>query len=155
MSRAVAVSETATGYRPRPPHQAPSCGHARLIDAPAFGNDGHELFPRGASVWPPMIDDFLHEQKLGFDEPLPVPVLADLPPAPQMTPKGRTAFADYLAEGPHKAFAISASSSSYGYSTTLRPADEAEQRALATCMQHAPDCQVYAVDDQLRDKAAH
>jgi hypothetical protein len=93
--------------------------------------------------------------RLALVEPLPAPILADLPPAPQVTPKGRTAFEDYLVEGPHKAFAISASGSSCGYSTTLRPAGEVEQRALTTRMQHAPDCQVHAVDDQLRDKAAH
>ena len=49
-------------------------GHARFIDAPAFGRDGHTLFSAiGAPVWTPMVDAFLREMKLGTRDLIAAP----------------------------------------------------------------------------------
>jgi dienelactone hydrolase len=123
-------------------------GRAQLIDAPAFGTDGHELFMKGGRIWPTMVDDFLHRQKLGLPEPLPAPAFPDVLPPPQFGEKGRAAFADYLAAGLHKAFAVS-SRGSYGYQAALRSPEDAKKRALARCAELASDCTLYAVENDV------
>jgi dienelactone hydrolase len=123
-------------------------GRAQLIDAAAFGTDGHELFLKGGAVWHAMVDDFLHQQKLGLPELLPAPPLPDVLPPPQFGGKGRAAFFEYLAAGLHKAFAVS-SKGSYGYWAGLRSSEEAKTRALARCAELASDCALYAVENEL------
>ncbi len=46
-------------------------GHAKLVEAPAFGDEGHYLFTReGASIWTRYVDDFLDGLHL---TPTPMP----------------------------------------------------------------------------------
>lgn len=123
-------------------------GRARLVDAPAFGRDGHLLFGSGTSNWLPSVDDFLREQKLGLREPLAPPPLPAVPAPPQFLARGRSAFAEYLAAGPHKAFAVSPKGQ-FGYSVGSRSALKARAEALASCTEYGPDCALYAVDDEL------
>jgi dienelactone hydrolase len=125
-------------------------GRAKLIDAPAFGTDGHSLFSAGIAVWPAMVDDFLREHNLGTRELLAPPTL---PAPPRLGEKGRTAFAEYLASGPHKAFAVSPRGA-FGFHTGRRSASDAVNAALAGCGKHASDCVLYAIDDELAEKAA-
>jgi hypothetical protein len=123
-------------------------GRAQLIDAPAFGNDGHTLFSGGVALWTPMVDRFLQKQNLGTREVAAAPRPAALSPPPRSGEKGRSAFADYLAASPHKAFAASPAGS-FGWRGGQRSADAAQQAALAGCTKFAADCAVYAVDDEL------
>lgn len=124
-------------------------GRARFIDAPAFGRDGHLLFSAsGASIWTPMVDAFLREMNLGTRDLIALPAIAVLPPPRQLGERGRTAFAAYLASGPHKAFAVSPKGS-YAYRSGLRTPAQAGAAALAECAEHAPDCALYATGDEL------
>lgn len=127
-------------------------GHGQLIKAAAFGDDGHDLFSKGTAVWQIMVDDFLHQQKLGLREPLAAPLPPNLPPPLQFRAKGRAAFSDYIEAGIHKAFAVSPDGR-YGYSAGSRLLDDAKQGALAECAKFAPDCVLYAVDDELSGTA--
>lgn len=143
-------------FRPELAHQMHAAftaagGRAQLIDAPAFGNDGHTLFSRGVPLWTPMVDRFLREQNLGTREPAAAPLPAALSPPPRLREKGRSAFADYLAAGPHKAFAVSPTGG-YSYRIGRRSAAAAEDAALAGCEKFSADCVVYAVDDELVEK---
>lgn len=125
-------------------------GRAKLIDAPAFGTDGHFLFSAGITVWPEMVDDFLREQNLGTRELLAPPTLPALSP-PWLGQRGRAAFSDYLASSPHKAFAMSPKGA-FGYIWGKRSASDAVNAALAACGKHASDCEPYAIDDELAEK---
>jgi hypothetical protein len=66
--------------------------------------------------------------------------------------KGRAGFADYLAAGQHKAFAVSPTGA-WASRSGLRSAAEAQAKALEGCGKYAADCIVYAVDDALPGKA--
>ena len=125
-----------------------SGGRAKLIDAPAFGNDGHQLFSAGTAMWPGMVDDFLHEQNLGTRDLLPAPALPALPLPPRLSEKGRASFTNYLTAGPHKAFAASPSGA-FGYWSGTRSLQKAKDEALAGCAGNAPDCALYAIDNEL------
>lgn len=128
-------------------------GSAQLINLPAFGDDGHLLFSRGIPAWTPLVDDFLRARNLGRRNLLPPPTLAAVPLPPRLSEKGRAGFADYLAAGPHKAFAVSPNGA-FGFRSGTRSAAEAQERALEGCGKHAPDCAIYAVDDALAGPAA-
>jgi dienelactone hydrolase len=128
-------------------------GRAQLINAPAFGNDGHFLFSKeGIPIWTVMVDDFLRAQNLGARDVLAAPTPARLAPPPRLSEKGRAGFEEYLAAGPHKAFAVSPGGA-YGYFSGMRSAAEALSAALTGCAKHVPDCAPYAIDNQLSGKA--
>jgi dienelactone hydrolase len=131
-----------------------SGGRAQLIDAPAFGSDGHSLLigTGGRSIWTPMVDGFLRAQNLGARELLAAPTPPGLAPPPRLSEKGRASFEEYLAAGPHKAFAVSPGGA-FGQFSGKRSAAEALGEALTGCAKHAPDCAAYAIDDQLVGKA--
>jgi len=124
-----------------------SGGHAQLIDAPAFGTDGHFLFGGGIPIWTGMVDDFLRQQALGSRDLLAVSIPA-LPLPPRLSETGRAAFAQYLALGLHKAFAVSPKGD-YGYFAEKRSLVKAQDQAIAGCAKHAPDCALYAIDNEL------
>jgi dienelactone hydrolase len=123
-------------------------GRAELIEAPAFGTDGHRLFSAGIAMWPEPVDNFLREQNLGLRVLLPPPTLPVLPAPPRLSEKGRAAFTDYLTAGPHKAFAA-APGGAFGYWTGTRSLQKAKDEALGSCTRIAPDCTLYAIDDAL------
>jgi dienelactone hydrolase len=123
-------------------------GRAQLIDAAAFGNDGHTLFSSGIVLWTPMVDRFLREQNLGTREVAALPRPAALSPPPRFGDKGRSAFADYLAASPHKAF-VAAPGGGFGWRGGQRSTGAAQDAALAGCTKFAGDCVVYAIDDEL------
>ena len=100
-----------------------------------------------------MVDDFLREQNLGARELLAAPRLAALSPPPRLSEQGRIGFAEYLASGPHKAFAVSPGGA-FGYYAGKRTVSDAQNAALAGCTKHAADCVLYAIDDELAEKAA-
>jgi dienelactone hydrolase len=121
-----------------------SGGRAQLIDAPAFGSDGHLLFLYGISIWTKMVDDFLRQENLGRRDLLGAPALPALSPPPL----GETGRAAYLGSGQHKAFAISAKGG-FGYFAGARSPSKAQNQALAVCARYAQDCALYAIDNAL------
>ncbi len=123
-------------------------GRAQFIDAAAFGEDGHRLFSGGIPLWTPMVDEFLRAQNLGRRDLLPPPAPAALPPPPRLGEKGRAGFADYLAAGQHKAFAMSPKGA-WASRTAQKSEAEARAKALEACAKYAPDCTVYAINDTL------
>ena len=124
-------------------------GRAQFIDAPAFGRDGHTLFSAaGKSIWIPMVDEFLRQQKLGTRELIAAPGPAAMPPPRQLRTKGREGFAAYLGSSPHKAFAVSPKGH-YAFRSGFRTPAQAQAAALAECTKHAPDCALYASGDEL------
>jgi dienelactone hydrolase len=123
-------------------------GRAQLIDAPAFGSDGHLLFLYGMPIWTRMVDDFLREENLGSRDLRAAPALPALLPPPELGETGRAAFADYLASGQHKAFATSPKGG-FGYFTGARSPLNARNEALAVCARYAQDCGLYAIDNEL------
>jgi hypothetical protein len=123
----------------------------RLIEAPAFGSDGHFLFSSaGLKIWTGFVDDFLRERNLGLPEPLPAPSLPPLQPPSRLSEQGRAAFADYLAAGPHKAFAVSPQGA-FGYWSALRSLEDAQQRALSSCTKNGSGCTLYAIENEKAD----
>lgn len=122
-------------------------GKAQLIEAPAFGSDGHSLFASGIGQWTPYVDAFFRAQNLGVRDPASVS-LPDLPPPEQLSAKNRENFSSYLKANPHKAFAVSPSGA-FGWRTGRRTAEEAREAALAACSEHGNGCMIYAVDDAL------
>lgn len=143
-------------FRPELAHQMHAAftaagGRAQLIDAPAFGDDGHTMFSRGIPLWTPMVDRFLREQNLGTRELAAAPLPAALSPPHGLREKGRSAFEAYLAASPHKAFAASPTGG-FAYRGGQRSAAAAQDAALAGCARFAADCAVYAVDEELIGK---
>jgi dienelactone hydrolase len=123
-------------------------GHADLIIAPPFGSNGHFLFsPSGIPEWTPYVDKFLQQQNLTMRATplaLPQPTIT----APKaLAANGQKAFADFLIDAPHKAFAM-APDGSFGYQTGMRTVEAAKAGALKFCQQHTPHCDVMFVDDE-------
>jgi len=123
-------------------------GRAQLIDAAAFGDDGHRLFSGGIVLWTPMVDRFLREQNLGTRAVAALPRPPALSPPAQFGEKGRSGFADYLAASPHKAFAVSPGGR-FDWRGGQRSTAAAQEAALAGCTKFGADCALYAVDDEL------
>src|ERR1700733_5497432 len=122
-------------------------GNVDFIAAPAFGEDGHGLFsPAGIPDWTPVVEAFLQRQNLIMrTTPLPLPPPAIAAP-PELGDSGRKAFATFLIDAPHKAFAL-APDGSFGWKTGMRTIDAARAAALKFCQQNAQNCRVMFVDD--------
>lgn len=127
-------------------------GRAQLIEAPAFGDDGHALYGRGIPLWMPLVDRFLQEHNLGSRAQI-ILSAPTLPPPPQLKNVGRKNFELYLAAGPHKAFAVSPRGA-FAYRTGRRTEQEARDDALAACAKYTKDCAIYAINDKLADASA-
>jgi dienelactone hydrolase len=123
-------------------------GHADLKITPPFGSNGHFLFsPTGIPDWTPYVDTFLQQQKLTL-RAMPLA----LPPPTISAPKalganGQKAFANFLIDAPHKAFAMSADGT-FGYQTGMRTVDAAKVGALKFCQQSSKICTVAFIDDE-------
>ena len=118
-----------------------------FIAAPAFGNDGHDLFsPLGIAKWTPYVDAFLRRENLTLrSTPLPMPQPAIAAPK-ILGANGQTAFATFLIEAPHKAFALSPDGH-FGSRSGVRTVEMARAGALKSCRQKSGGCRVMFVDD--------
>ncbi len=122
-------------------------GNVDFLAAPAFGDDGHSLFsPAGITVWTPYVEAFLQQENLTLRQsplPLPPPAIA----APKILgANGQKAFASFLIDAPHKAFALS-SDGHFGWQSGMRTVDAARADALKFCQQNGQACSVQFVDD--------
>ncbi|MBI1204631.1 MAG: prolyl oligopeptidase family serine peptidase [Rhodopseudomonas sp.] len=125
-------------------------GNADYIHAPAFGKDGHQLFSSaGIPLWTPYVDAFLAQHKLTQRaKPMDLPPLPNLKPPPQLSARGREAFALFLRAGPHKAFAVNPGGY-FGWRSGRRSTEDAVAGALEFCRSAgAKDCRIFVVDDK-------
>jgi dienelactone hydrolase len=122
-------------------------GSVDFVTAPAFGNDGHSLFSAaGISDWTPYVEKFLQQRNLTMRAtPLALPAPSITAPK-ALGANGQKAFATFLIDAPHKAFAL-APDGSYGWQSGKRTVDAARADALKYCQQNAADCRVMFVDD--------
>jgi dienelactone hydrolase len=122
-------------------------GRVDFVAAPAFGEDGHNLFsPAGIPAWTPDVEAFLQRQNLTLrTTPLPLPPPAVAAPR-ELGANGQKAFATFLIDAPHKAFALSPDGF-FGWQSGMRTVEAARAGALKFCQQSAKNCSVMFVDD--------
>jgi dienelactone hydrolase len=122
-------------------------GSVDFIAAPAFGEDGHHLFsPAGIPDWTPDVETFLQRQNLTLrTTPLPLPSPAIAVPR-ELGANGQKAFATFLVDAPHKAFALSPDGF-FGWQSGMRTVEAARSGALKFCQQNGKSCRVMFVDD--------
>jgi dienelactone hydrolase len=122
-------------------------GSVDFVGAPAFGDDGHGLFsPAGIPIWTPYVETFLQQQNLTMTAtPLPLPPPAITAPE-ILGANGQKAFAAFLIDAPHKAFALSPDGH-FGWQTGMRTVAAARAGALKFCQQSGKTCGVMFVDD--------
>ena len=121
-------------------------GTVAFVQPGPFGREGHFLFSAaGATIWTPIVDQFLttHGLKLRASL-LPPPPLPDVPPPADLSLTRRDAFQAYLAALPEKAFAVS-SDGHLGWSTARRDPQEAARDALENCAR--PNCRLVMRND--------
>lgn len=76
-----------------------------------------------------------------------------LPPPPRLSEEGLRHFQNFLRAPGNKAFAV-APDGAFGWQSGTSSREVAIERALARCKQHAPDCRIYIVNEELvRDNA--
>lgn len=126
-------------------------GKGEFVLQPAFGQDGHQLFARGADRWQAAIDTFL--AGFGFATPGQVrrPVatgFAKLEDRPSISPPSTRLteeYAKFLDAAKPRAWAASVAGQ-LGWAT----GDDALSRALAFCQRRTGQaCKLYAVDDDV------
>lgn len=136
-----------------------SGGHAELVDVGPFRDDSHQLLSHseGIPLWVPKIDAFL--ARIGMPSaplypdflPSTAPSathwaeLADATAIPFVTFKGLAAYRVFLGAHGTRAFAI-ASNGSFG---VAGGGYDPIGRALHGCAEHAADCRLYAVNDDI------
>ena len=134
-------------------------GKAELVDIGLFEADSHQMLssPGAMSLWMPKVDALLAQVGLPstvqYPEYLPHPMqpathfaaLTNVDALPGVNDAMRAVYRKFLTEPKPRAFALAPgrgiSQSSGGY-------DPAGQ-ALQSCRRAAPDCRLYAVDDQV------
>jgi dienelactone hydrolase len=125
-------------------------GNVTLVKAPAFGEDGHQLFSAasGIAVWSPIVDRFLAANNLVLREhPIEI-TLPNVAPPTSLSSRGREAFKTYLGSGPNKAFAI-AGDQRFGWATGRRSVEEAREEALGYCVSgKSAKCWIVNVNDR-------
>jgi len=124
-------------------------GKAQLVQAPAYGKDGHGLFSlNGIPQWTPYVDAYLVEQKLAQrDTPMALPPLPNVNVPPQLGRTGREAFERYLRGGQHKAFAVN-DERDFGFQIARRGVEEAKTEALKFCEGYkGRTCRIVFIDD--------
>ncbi len=122
-------------------------GRVDFVAAPAFGDDGHCLFSAaGIAIWTLYVETFLQQQNLTMTTtPLPLPPPAITAPG-ILDSNGQKAFAAFLIDAPHKAFALSPDGH-FGWRTGMRTVEAARAGALKSCQQSGKNCAVTFVDD--------
>jgi dienelactone hydrolase len=112
-------------------------GHAEMVMAPPFGEDGHYLFALGLAEWRRPVDEFLRRMRLPTMLPEPRAV-----PPPEIRGKAADAFRKY-AESllPNKAFAASADGA-FAWKAGARSVDLARVDALIQCRQRGAVCSI-------------
>jgi dienelactone hydrolase len=138
-------------------------GRARLVAFGNFGSDAHGMFGgrAGLPIWVPEVDAFLAELGLPHTVQVRLPLVGHQTPPPPRTDfaklgdekaiprskeSGQQGLVAYRAAELPKAYAISASGSSWAFITGRA---DAMQAALDRCNSFAKDasCKLYAVDD--------
>jgi dienelactone hydrolase len=125
-------------------------GTAELIELPAWGSDGHSLFSRaGIPDWRPVVDRVLSVAGLpNWKEPPSDAPWPDLPPPAGLSTAALAGWAQFLRQGPHKAFAANGSGN-WTYRAGFRTPEAARAAALQACHSQRENCRIVSVDDAL------
>jgi dienelactone hydrolase len=124
-------------------------GKADFIAAPAFGEDGHNLFSeRGAPIWTRHVDDFLADQKLTLvSRLLPLRDESKIQYPRGLSAAGKEAFLKYLDSNGHKAF-VTSSSGAYGWRSGQKSTAEAIEAATDLCRKNSSQpCRPFMIND--------
>lgn len=125
---------------------------ARLQILPPLGTDGHDLIIRGEpESWLTAVEPFLAELKLPTAVTVDLPVPAQLPSPPGLSPECQKMFARYATlRSDAKAFAVD-DKGGCGLAPASRTAVEAREKAVAECQSSASEtgCHVYAVGQRI------
>ena len=133
-------------------------GPAELVAYGTFQKDSHNMLGSGAGlpIWVPKVDAFLGKvglpHRLIYPEYMPgappppshYANLDDTDALPYLTDPGRVLYQKFLELPLPRAFVISPTSGS-SYSGGFDP----RAQALKVCRQHGPNCQLYAVDNDV------
>lgn len=126
-------------------------GKGEFVLMPGFGEDGHQLFARGADLWQPVLEAFLAKHGFGRPGLLSRPAasqfapLADTPAPSAAAPTAAAEYRKYLDSAPPKAWAARPGGG-FGWAT----GDDALSRALAFCQRRSGlACKLYAVDNDV------
>lgn len=112
-------------------------GHAEMVMAPPFGDDGHYLFALGLAEWRAPVDEFLRRVRLPTMLPQPRPV-----PPPEIRGKAEEAFRKYADSLlPNKAFAAS-QRGAYAWKSGARSVEAARLEATTMCQQRGAACTI-------------
>jgi len=125
-------------------------GNVTFIQAPSFGEDGHQLFSAasGVPIWSPIVDRFLASNNLVLRDHLIEISLSDIAAPSSLSARGREAFKTYLESGPNKAFAI-ADGGRFGWATGRRTIEQAGEDALGFCASGtSSNCRVVNVNNK-------
>ena len=134
-------------------------GYAELVAYGKFMNDSHNMlvFPEGAKIWVPKLDEFLaklglpnknlHPEYMPVAYPAPTNYAAidDIDAIPYINEKGKSEYKKFLADPMPKVFLISPSGVSAKFSGGADPLG----RAMAACRKASQECLAYAVDNDV------
>lgn len=139
-------------------HYTAAGGPAELVAYGTFQKDSHNMLGSGAGlpIWVPKVDAFLgkvglpnqliHPEYMPSTPPPPSHYanLDDVNALPYPTDPIRALYQKFLEQPPPRAFVISPTfvSSSFG-------GFDPRAQALKACRQHGPNCQLYAVDNDI------
>ncbi len=107
-------------------------GMDQFVMAPPYGEDGHGLF-NAVARWSPIVEEFLRGQGLlPLAELLPAPPVPEVKPPEGLNARGLAAFQEFLAMGPHKAFATNGA---VGWGMSFGQIDQgtADRKAIENC----------------------
>jgi dienelactone hydrolase len=121
-------------------------GHATFFAAPAVATEGHYLFSEtaGIAIWQRPVAAFLTANALALRDDTLADDATDVPA--MLGPNGKAAFARYLLQPPHRAFAAS-KNGFYGYTSGEDTHEAAAAKALAACKRGAGAMPCTVVDD--------
>lgn len=134
-------------------------GQAELIAIGNFMDDAHQLLshPESLAIWTPRVDDFLariglpsaptHPEYLPtpFPPPTHYAALDDDAAVPYLPATARDGYRDFLRRPFARAFVIAPNGTFVATDGGFDPI----ARALGLCRQHATDCELYAVDNDV------
>ena len=132
---------------------------AELVAYGNFMTDSHNLlgFPEGLQIWGPKLDAFLAKvglpNKIVYPQYVPMPVPApthyaaidDVDSVPFLNDQGRALYQRFLTKSLPRAIAIAPN----GYAASETGGFDPLTKALELCGKAAPNCRLYAVDNDV------
>jgi len=116
-------------------------GNAEIPAIGKSGDDGHYLFAESVEIWGPVVEGFLKEQGLPWQDLDPDDVGKPIKLPDSYPSEMKAAFLKWQKLGPNKAFAIGPNGE-WGYSSGRKTLKLADDEALDRCRN--PQCKIVA-----------